>query len=304
MQENKANIARDIEKLKKEQDALILAHYYQPLEIQDLADFVGDSFDLSVKSRDAEQSIIVFCGVYFMAETAKILSPEKTVLSPNPRATCPMARMITVAEIEALQKKYPGAEVVCYVNTTAEVKAVSDVCVTSSSAQSIVNKLDSDKIIFVPDKNLGAFIQRSTDKNIIIGEGFCYVHNRFLAENIKKGKANYPEAKVLVHPECPPDVIDMADEAMSTAGMLSYVKHNGADTYIIGTENGLIELLQREYPGKKFFSAGPPSLCVNMKKIKQEDVYQSLENKQHEVHLPEDIIKKASKSLERMIALK
>ncbi|MFW6224764.1 MAG: quinolinate synthase NadA [Bacteroidota bacterium] len=298
-----SEIIKNIQEYKKEKDVIILAHYYQPLEIQDMADFVGDSFDLSVKARDAKESTIVFCGVKFMAETAKILSPTKTVLFPNPQAICPMAQMISPEEIIRMKQVYPDAEVVCYVNTTAEVKAVSDVCVTSSSAVNIVNKLSAQKIIFVPDKNLAHFVHRFTDKKIIIGEGYRYVHNKFQEITILKSKEKYPNAKVLVHPECPPEVIDLADEALSTSGMINYIEKSDHDLFIIGTENGLIEYLQRAYPEKTFFSAGQPSFCINMKKIRLGDLHQALYKKRYEIFLSEDIIEKASKSLQRMIEL-
>lgn len=297
------NYNEEIVRLKQERKALILAHYYQPMDIQEIADFVGDSYDLSVKAKQAKEDLIIFCGVSFMAETAKILSPHKTILHPNPNAGCPMANMVTPHDVAKLKLQYPNSEVVCYVNTYADVKAVSDVCVTSSSAVKIVNKLKSDTIIFVPDKNLADYVQHHTTKTIIPGEGFCYVHNKFTKENIVKSKQIYPNAKVIVHPECPPEVIEIADEAMSTSGMLSYVENSDADVFIIGTEYGLIEKLSRMYPQKKFFSAGNPSVCVNMKKIKLEDVYFSLLNNNYPVELSQEIIKSAQKSLERMIEL-
>ena len=298
-----SEIIKNIQEYKKEKDVIILAHYYQPLEIQDMADFVGDSFDLSVKARDAKESTIVFCGVKFMAETAKILSPQKTVLLPNLQADCPMAHMISPENIEYLRETYPSAQIVCYVNTTAEIKSLSDVCVTSSSAENIVKQLKAEQIIFIPDRNLAAYVQRFTGKEIITGEGYCYVHNRFGEQNILKARSKYPNAKVLVHPECSPDVIDLADEALSTSGMINYIEKSDHDLFIIGTENGLIEHLQRAYPEKTFFSAGQPSFCINMKKIRLGDLHQSLYKKRYEIILSDDIIEKASKSLQRMIEL-
>ncbi len=299
-----SEIIKKIQEYKKERDVIILAHYYQPLEIQDMADFVGDSFDLSVKAREAKESIIVFCGVKFMAETAKILSPEKTVLLPNLQAICPMAQMITPDQIEYLREEYPQAEIACYVNTTAEVKALSDVCVTSSSAVKIVNKLKAKQVIFIPDRNLAAYVQRHTDKEIMTGEdGHCYVHNRFRERNILKARSKYPNAKVLVHPECTPEVIELADEALSTSGMIKYVENSDHDLFIIGTENGLIEYLQRAYPQKTFFSAGQPSFCINMKKIRLIDLHHALYNRRYEIILSDEVIEKASKTLQRMIDL-
>ncbi len=294
---------KKIKQLKAEKGALILAHYYQPLEIQGIADFVGDSFGLSVKAKDAKEKLIVFCGVYFMAETAKILSPEKTVLSPNTLATCPMAHMVTEEEIDQLRSTLPEAPVVCYVNTTANIKAISDVCVTSSSAQKIIGNLDAPDIIFVPDKNMGKYLQETTDKNIIYNDGFCYVHNRFTANNLQKVKDKYPGAKVLVHPECPWDVIELADEALSTSGMIKYVENSDHDIFVIGTEQELLERLKVNFPGKTFLSAGYPSFCINMKKIKLNDVYDALRYEQYKVELADNIINDASKSLLRMIEL-
>ncbi len=302
MQKHK-DILKKIDKLKKEKDAIIMAHYYQPLDIQNMADFVGDSFDLSVKAKNAKEKNIVFCGVYFMAETAKILSPGKNILSPNNLATCPMAHMVSDAEIDALRAAHPDAPVVCYVNTTARVKAESDVCVTSSSAQKIIGKLDADKIIFIPDKNLGRFLQEKTGKQIILSKGYCYVHNRFSAGKLQEVKEKYPDAITLVHPEAPWDVIELSDEALSTSGMIKYVENSNNDTFIIGTEQELIERLKQQYPEKKFLSAGNPSFCINMKKIQMQDVYNALRYDKHHVELPGDIIEKASKSLLRMIEL-
>jgi len=294
---------KKIKRLKAEKDAIILAHYYQPLEIQSIADFVGDSFGLSVKAKDAKEKLIVFCGVYFMAETAKILSPEKTVLSPDTLATCPMANMVTEEDIEKLRSAHPGAPVVCYVNTTARVKAVSDVCVTSSSAQKIISKLDAPDIIFVPDKNMGKYLQETTDKNIFYNDGYCYVHDRFSANNLQKVKDKYPRAKVLVHPECPWEVIELADEALSTSGMIKYVENSEHDIFVIGTEQELLERLKVHFPEKTFLSTGFPGFCINMKKIKLHDVHNALLYEQHKVELADNIIKNASKSLLRMIEL-
>jgi len=295
------NYIQEINHLKQEKNAIILAHFYQPLEIQDIADFVGDSYDLSVKAKNTQESTIVFCGVSFMTETAKILSPKKTVLNPNPYAKCPMAAMIDAEEVKRLKIQYPGADVLCYINTTAEVKAVSDVCVTSSSALRIVNKLLSDKIIFVPDKHLADYVQLSTDKKIIPGRGYCYVHIRFQEENLRKAKTLHPDAKVIVHPECSKEVIKLSDMALGTSGMIKYVEKSDFSKFIIGTEKGLIDRMARMFPDKTFYSAGPPSVCFNMKKIRLKDVHQALLYNQHEVNLPADILQNANKCLEKMI---
>ncbi len=297
------NIKEEILLLKKEKKAIIMAHYYQPLEIQEIADFIGDSYDLAVKAKMAVEETIVFCGVSFMAETAKILSPKKRVLNPNPHACCPMAEMISGKEVNDLRNKYPGAEVVAYVNTYADVKAVSDVCVTSSTAVTIVNKLKSDTIIFVPDKNLADYVQRFTKKEIIPGDGFCYVHSRFNASAIMKAKEAHPDALLLVHPECPREVIDIADAALSTSGMINYVKESPVKKFLIGTEHGLVIRLAKLFPDKIFYTAGAPSVCVNMKKITLEDVYNVLLNENNEVILADEIMNAARRSLERMIEM-
>ena len=303
MAEKKINYHKEIQRLKKEKAALILAHYYQTLDIQDIADFVGDSYDLSVKARNASEDIIVFCGVDFMAETAKILSPTKMILHPVPTATCPMANMISAADVLALRKQYPEAEVACYVNTTAEVKAVSDVCVTSSSAVTIINKLQSDTILFVPDENLASYIQRFTTKKIIPGKGYCYVHKKFESSRLAQAKAAYPDAIVLVHPECTAAVIDLADAALSTSGMLKYIEQSKAKKFIIGTEQGIIDRMERLFPDRQFFSCGTPGICVNMKKIKLADVYHALLHEQYAVQIEKETIAQAQRSLHRMIEL-
>ena len=298
---NSINYTEEIKRLKKKNNAIILAHYYQPLEIQDVADFVGDSYDLSLKAKNAKEDLVVFCGVYFMTETAKILSPKKTILNPNPFATCPMAGMIDATEVKRLKFIHPSATVVCYINTTAEVKAYSDVCVTSSTALKIVQKIPSDKIIFVPDKNLAGYVQMNSDKEFLIPAGFCYVHDRFLAEHIRKAKNIHPDAVVIVHPECPVEVIKLSDKAFGTSGMIKFVEKSKSKKFIIGTEKGLIDRLARMFPEKTFYSAGPPSVCYNMKKIRLEDVYASLLNHQHEVIIPEEIMSNAKKCLDKMI---
>ncbi|MFC2097073.1 quinolinate synthase NadA [Bacteroidota bacterium] len=299
----KTKLKQKIRQLKKEKNAVILAHFYQPLEIQEIADYVGDSYGLSVKARNAKENTIVFCGVSFMAETAKILSPQKKVLNPNPYAKCPMAQMITPDEINKLKAQHKDAMVVAYVNTTTEVKAVSDVCVTSSTAEDIVNKLPADKIIFVPDKNLADYVRRFTNKEIIAGEGYCYVHDKFQAEHIRKAKEIHPDAKIIVHPECNKEVIDIADKALSTSGMISYVAKSDSGKFIIGTEQGLIDRLIRMFPEKQFFSAGSAGICSNMKKISLENIIDVLQNEKYIVEIPEHTLKKANKSLERMIEL-
>ncbi len=298
---NNNELIREITRLRKEKDAVILAHNYQRGEIQDIADFVGDSLGLSKEAAKLSCKIIVFCGVDFMAETAKILSPEKIVLLPRKEASCPMAGMITREKLLELKAKYPEAKVVSYVNTTAEVKAESDVCCTSSNALKVVQNIDAKKIIFVPDRNLASYVSRFTDKEIIPYDGYCYVHEKFRAEDIKTAKRIYPEAKVFVHPECRPEVIDLADEVASTGGMVKLAQLSKAKRFIIGTEEGLIYRLKKENPEKEFFSAGPARICINMKLITLEDVYLSLKEERYKVEI-EDVIRiRAKKAINEML---
>ena len=296
-------IQEDILKLKKEKNAIIMAHYYQPIEIQEIADFVGDSFDLSVKAKNTQEDLIVFCGVDFMAETAKILSPNKVVLNPNPNATCPMSNMISAKEVKELRKKHPEAIVLCYVNTVAEVKAVSDVCVTSSTAVKIAKNVKEKDIIFIPDKNLASFVQAQTDKNIINVEGFCYVHNNFNKEDILKAQSIHNDAILLVHPECPNEVMDLADATLSTSGIIDYVRKSSDQKFLIGTEVGLVDRIKKMFPNKTFYSAGTPRMCVNMKKITLNHVFDALQNNKFEVNISKEVIENAQKSLNKMIDL-
>ena len=298
---NYKELQKNILELKKEKDAILLVHNYQREEIHYIADFLGDSLDLSKKAATAESNTIVFCGVKFMAETAKILSPDKTILLPVKDAGCPMANMITPEDIIQLKEKHKNAMAACYVNSTAEVKAECDVCVTSANAVTIINKLPTDKIIFVPDKNLGSYVQRHTDKDIILWDGYCYVHNQFSPAEVKKAKENMPDAVLVVHPECPPEIIDLADYVESTSGMVRLAKESSSKRFLIGTEEGLIKRLIYENPDKEFYSAGNPRICVNMKKTKLDDVYNSLLNNETEIILDENIIKRAKKSLEKML---
>ncbi len=298
---NYKELQKNILKLKTEKSALILVHNYQKEEIHHVADFLGDSLDLSKKAATAESDTIVFCGVKFMAETAKILSPTKTILLPVIEAGCPMANMVTPEDVINLKQKHPDAMVVCYVNSTAEVKAECDVCCTSANAVKIVNKLPTKKIIFVPDKNLGSYVQRFTEKEIILWDGYCYVHNQFSPAEVKKAKENMPDAVLVVHPECPPQIIDLADFVESTSGMVRLAKESKSKRFLIGTEEGLIKRLIYENPDKEFYSAGNPRTCINMKKTKLDDVYEALLNYKTEIVLDEDVIKRASVSLEKMI---
>jgi len=290
-----------IRDLQEEKGAVILAHNYQPPQIQEIADYLGDSLDLSRKARDSVARMIVFCGVRFMAESAKILSPEKTVLLPRREAVCEMAAMVTLPELRMLKARYPGAVVVAYVNTTAEVKAESDVCCTSANAVKVVKKLKEDEIIFIPDRNLASWVSRFTQKKIIPWNGYCYVHERFTPEDVREAKKLHPQAVVIVHPECRPGVVDLADKVESTEGMVRLAKALQAEEFIIGTEEGLIQRLHRENPQKRFYSAGPARMCRSMKYIRLEDVYLSLKEERFKVELPETIIEKARKALDRML---
>ena len=296
-------IAEEIIELKEEKDAIILAHNYQIPEIQDLSDFLGDSLELSIKASSVKQSTIVFCGVTFMAETAKILSPGKTVLMPRTDARCPMADMANAREVLDAKARHPGAAVVSYVNTNAEVKAVSDVCCTSANAVKVVEALEEDTIIFVPDKHLAHYVSTKTDKTIIPWEGYCYVHSRMWASEVQEARELHPEAILLVHPECPAEIIEMADEVLSTGGMVKFARQSEAREFLIGTEEGLIHRLRKENPEKDFLPAGSPRTCVDMKKITLEDVRRSLLEGVHPVEIPREIRSGAERSLRRMIEL-
>ncbi|MCF7886398.1 MAG: quinolinate synthase NadA [Candidatus Marinimicrobia bacterium] len=294
-------IQNAILKLKEQQNAILLVHNYQRPEIQDIADFLGDSLGLAKQAAQTDADIIVFCGVEFMAETAKILSPEKMVLLPERDADCPMANMVSDEEILEMQKKHPDAKVVSYVNTTASVKAVSDVCCTSSNAVQVVKNIDADKIIFTPDKNLGFWVKRFVDKEMILWDGFCYVHHRITPEDIKKSKQKMPEASVIVHPECRPEVADLADRVESTGGMVKFARETEAKKIIVGTESGILHRLKKESPDKEFYTAGPPRICQNMKKITLESVLKALQKVQYKIEVPEKIAKPAKITLDKML---
>ncbi|KMQ49666.1 Quinolinate synthetase [Chitinispirillum alkaliphilum] len=298
-------ISEEIKKLKKEKNAVILAHTYQPGEVQDIADYVGDSYGLSVKARDSEADMIVFCGVRFMAETAHILSPSKTVVLPTPDAGCPMADMITAQELVSLKQEHPDHLVMCYVNSTSEIKAESDVCCTSSNAVRIAHKLPSDKgIIFVPDRHLGSFVQEQTEREMILWDGFCPTHVRIQPEMIRSAREQYPEAVVLIHPEAPRSCREEADQILSTGGMCEFTAKCDKQEYIIATELGLIHTLEKNNPGKKFYPLANNLLCPNMKKGSLELVLSSLQGKTGEViTLDPAVAQKARHSLVRMLEL-
>ncbi|MFC1617411.1 quinolinate synthase NadA [Candidatus Margulisiibacteriota bacterium] len=294
---------QEINRLKKEKNAVILVHNYQLPEVQDIGDFTGDSLGLSLEAAKTDADVIVFCGVYFMAETAKILSPQKTVLIPEATAGCPMADMITAEKLRELKKEKPNATVVCYVNTTAEVKAESDYCCTSANAEKMVKTLlaEGKEIVFVPDKNLSGYISDITQKEFTIWPGFCPSHVKILPEHIEAQKEKYPNAEVIVHPECNRTVRQMADKVLSTSGMLKYASSSLAKEFIVGTEVGMLYPLQKENPGKKFYPATELALCPNMKKTNLEKVLWCLREMKHEVTLTEDIRLKAQTSIKRML---
>ncbi len=300
---NDRSVREEIAHLKAERDAILLVHNYQLPEIQDIADLTGDSLELSRGAATMEGDIIVFCGVDFMAETAAILSPEKTVLLPAEDACCPMAQMISADELRVAKEQCPDAAVVCYVNTTAEVKAESDICCTSSNAVKVVNAVEQDEVLFVPDQNLGRYVQRFTKKKVLPWEGFCIVHDRITPAQVEAARKAHPEAMVLVHPECRPEVIDCADIVASTSGIIREVCSQKAQEFIIGTEVGILYRLGRECPGKSCYPLSESAVCRNMKKTDLKKVRDSLKTLRPRVEVPRDIADRARGAIERMLAL-
>lgn len=295
------NTTEKILELKKQKNAIILAHYYQYGEVQDIADAVGDSYYLSKIAKDCNENTIVFCGVKFMAESAKILSPHKTVLLPVIDAGCPMAEMANSEDVLKMKEEYPDAAVVSYINSTADVKAVSDVIVTSSNAVDIVKKIKNDEIIFLPDKNLGAYIASLVpEKKFILWNGFCITHKKVKAESIIKTRELIEGVKVLVHPECEKEVRDLADFLGSTGEIISYATRNPYKDYLIVTEEGVIHELKKKNPDKNFYVPGSSMTCVNMKKTKLDDVYNCLLNSKYDITVDEDVRIKAYNALMKM----
>jgi quinolinate synthase len=293
-----------IEKLKRRRNAVILAHNYQPPEIQDLADFGGDSLGLSIKAAQTAADVIVFCGVKFMAETAAILSPKKTVLLPDLSAGCPMADMITAGQLRQLKTEHPDALVVCYVNSTAEVKAESDYCCTSANAVEVVNSLPADrKIIFVPDQHLGRFTAQKTGRDLVLWPGYCHVHVAITQDDIQNAKEKYPDAIVMAHPECTEPVRALADRILSTGQMLNFAKKSPAKQFVVATEMGIIHTLKKQNPNAEFIPASQRALCPNMKKITLDKLIASLEDMQYKVEVPDPIRIKAKKALDRMVEI-
>jgi len=293
-----------IEELKDKRRAVILAHNYQPGEIQEVADFCGDSLGLSVRAAETDAEVIVFCGVRFMAETAAILSPEKTVLLPDKFAGCPLADMITAEQLRRLKQQHPGALVVCYVNSSAEVKAESDYCCTSANAVEVVNSLPHDRpIIFVPDQHLGRFVVERTGRELVLWPGYCASHVAITEEDIVNKRQKYPDAIVMAHPECTEPVKELCDELLSTGQMLRYVAKSPAKRFIIATEIGMIHALSKQNPQAQFLAASNRAICPNMKRISLEKIVWSLEDMQYKVTLSEQVTAKARKSLDRMVEI-
>lgn len=296
-------IAR-IEQLKKEKNAVIMAHYYVADEVQEIADYIGDSYYLSEAATKIDADTIVLCGVSFMGESAKILNPSKTVLLPDDSADCPMAHMATVERIEEVRREYEDVAVVCYVNSTAELKTHSDVCVTSANALKIVQALPNKNIFFIPDQNLAHYIaDKLPEKNFIFNDGYCHVHHSLTADQIKAAKEARPNAEVLVHPECKPEVTALADYIGSTSGIIAYSEKSSASEFIVVTEMGVMYELQKRNPDKKFYTAGNMQICPNMKKITLDKIISALENNAPAVELQEDFMKKALAPMERMLEL-
>lgn len=297
-------IIEKIQKLKKEKNAIILGHCYQNAEIDEVADYVGDSLQLSRLAAKTDAKIIVFAGVYFMAETAKILSPDKKVLLPRLDAGCRMADMIDLKQIREFKASNPGLPVVCYVNSSAEVKSEADICCTSANAVHVVKSLNLPKVLFAPDKYLGTFVQnRLKNVEVITYQGYCPTHLRILVEDVEKMKKEHPDAKVLAHPECHQAVTNLADYIGSTTGIMKYAKESDAKEFVIVTEKGVVDRLSRDYKDKKFYLVSPKAICPNMKMNTLEDILHVLETEENEITVDDDIAEKARQSIERMIAI-
>lgn len=290
-----------IARLKDERRAVILAHNYQLEEVQDAADHIGDSFELSRIAAESAAEMIVFCGVHFMAESAALLSPDKTVLLPEKAAGCPLADMVTPEALREFKQKHPGAAVAAYINSSAAVKAESDICVTSANAVQVINSLGADRVIFVPDCNLAHFVSQRTQKEIIPWHGYCVTHHRVYPADIERARRAHPDAVVIVHPECRPEVVEAADAALGTGGMLRFVRETEAREIVVGTEMGMLYRLRKERPDLKFYLLSPGLVCPNMKYTTLEKVALSLERLEHRVTVPDTVREGASRALRRML---
>ena len=293
-----------LEELKKRRNAVVLAHNYQPAEVQDAGDYTGDSLGLSRQAAATDADVVLFCGVHFMAETAAIVCPGKSVLIPDPNAGCPLANMIIPRELERGKAQYPDAAVVCYVNSSAEIKAMSDLCCTSANAVAVVRSIPEDReVLFVPDQSLGSWVAKQLGRDLILWPGYCPTHHRILVEHVQAAKRAHPEAKVMVHPECLDEVAAMADHVASTSGMLRYARESDAGQFIIGTETGMLHPLRKQNPGKEFFPATRLSDCPDMKLTTLEKMVWALEDMEHQVAVPADVADRARGAIERMLAI-
>lgn len=293
-----------INELKQEKNAVIMAHYYVDGAVQDIADYIGDSYYLSHIATEIDKDIIVLCGVKFMGESAKALNPNKKILLPASEADCPMAHMATVESIEEVREKYDDVAVVCYVNSTAELKAQSDVCVTSANALDIVSKLPNKNIFFIPDKNLATYISKKLpDKNFIFNDGCCYIHDRITSEEVEISKKEHPKAKILVHPECKEDVANMADYIGSTSGIINYVKDSQDNEFIIVTEEGVLHELRKTAPDKHFYTVTNKQICPGMKMISLDNIIEVLENEDSQIVMDKKLIDEARRPMEKMLEL-
>ncbi len=299
----KDQLSQKIKRLATEKNAIILAHNYQPSDIQDVADLCGDSLELSIKAAQTKADVIVFCGVHFMAETAYILSPEKTVLLPDIDAGCPMADMVEPEALVAKKQALGNIPVITYVNSSAAVKAVSDICCTSANVVKIVNAIDADEVLMTPDKNLAQYAQANTDKKIHLWDGYCPFHNTLTADDVKTAQSKHPDALFIAHPECPPEVLELADSIQSTSGMIAYAGKSDQTSFILGTENGLLYPISKAYPDKQFYPASDKMFCQDMKKMTLKKLASSLENLSGQITVPEDIRLKALGSVEKMVNL-
>jgi quinolinate synthase len=300
---NQEEIKQEIRRLARERNALLLAHNYQRDEIQEIADITGDSLALSMEAARTDREVIVFCGVHFMAESASILAPDKIVLLPRLDAGCPMADMVTPEGLRRMKAEHPGATVVTYVNSSADVKAESDICCTSSNAVNVVRSVDTEEVILVPDRNLGKYIASHTDQVCHFWEGYCPTHDRLLVSDVRRAKDEQPDALFIAHPECPPEILEMADHICSTSGMYEYALKSPAKKFIVGTEAGILYRLRRENPEKEFFLPTSKLICPNMKLTSLEDILKSLQTMSPEITVPAEIREKAKVTLDRMLAV-